>query len=368
MGIKYANELLKDCKSQVSIEQYRNKTIVIDFMTIVVNTKKNYPEDKYWMNHIIKLIDIFKSYNITIICVFDGNSKPKEKNKVIEKRRSNGRDEKQKFDLLKDDYYKLISKDTNQIENLRQKYQKYLRPETNITTESLDNSEHNEISIVELYNKIIDQYNQHNRHITFPSQLEIHCLKKILRYYEIIVIEAEGEGEAVCVQLYKDGFINPYELSKDNQLTFEKQTQFNSDNIIKVDIIYSDDSDILLYNVKEYISGFKKDKKTFNLIKSDVIANKHNIPEDKFLLFCYCLGNDYDNGLWYTYPNQFSRIQQFIQNNTIESIEQMLQNKIRITYERLKYIFNHKNTSFTIVADVDINDINKLFEKYLGKG
>jgi 5'-3' exonuclease len=101
MGIKYLNNYLLrhvsiQCIYKLNISECKNKTIVIDTSIYIYEYVKNNELE----NSFIKMINIFKDYNIKPIFVFDGKP-PKEKYDLLNKRKVIKQRAEQKYNLLK---------------------------------------------------------------------------------------------------------------------------------------------------------------------------------------------------------------------------------------------------------------------------
>lgn len=154
MGIKYLNNyLLRHVSIQsiykLNISECKNKTIVIDTSIYIYEYVKNNELE----NSFIKMINIFKYYNIKPIFVFDGKP-PKEKYDLLNQRKIIKQRAEQKYNLLKTQAYIPISE------------MEYLKSQmTRIT--------HNDI------NKV----------------------KEILLLNDIQVIQADTEADIVCANM-----------------------------------------------------------------------------------------------------------------------------------------------------------------------
>ena len=108
MGIKYLNNyLLKNVSIQsiykLNISECKNKTIVVDTSIYIYEYVKNNELE----NSFIKMLSIFKDYNIEPIFVFDGKP-PKEKRELLYQRKLNKQNAEHKYNLLKTQPYATI--------------------------------------------------------------------------------------------------------------------------------------------------------------------------------------------------------------------------------------------------------------------
>lgn len=152
----------------------------------------------------------------------------------------------------------------------------------------------------------------------FPSYDEIELLKKIIATIykdKVIVYTAISEGENLCMSLYNEN---------------------------KIDIIISEDSDLIIYKCPRYLSKYNNNN--FKIIVFDNITNKFNITSDDLVNLCILLGTDYCNGI----NLKIDKIIEKIKNNQLHLLIEKFNdvNKERLHYyndvnifDSIKYIY-----------------------------
>jgi hypothetical protein len=163
MGIKYLNKfLLEKCKKssirKIHFSELESKTIVIDTSIYLY---KFAAEDALLENFYL-LISLFRKYNITPVFIFDGRP-PIEKRQLLIQRRIEKRDAEEKYAEL----------------------QKKL--------ELID-------AVDDLLLKELDYLKKQSTMITYDN---IQDVKDLMTAYGVTYLCAEGEADALCVQIAK---------------------------------------------------------------------------------------------------------------------------------------------------------------------
>ena len=158
MGIRSLNKYLYDNCSRasirrISIEDVRNRTIVIDTSIYIYK----YLKDCVLAENFEKLIQVFIKYNIRPIFVFDGKS-PEHKSELRKERSQKKRDAESEY-------------------NYR-----------------INNVNDSQYGLKELRSKFIR-----------VTPTDVLMLKKMMNRYNIEIIQAEWEADAVCANYVKSG-------------------------------------------------------------------------------------------------------------------------------------------------------------------
>ena len=280
MGIKCNFELLTQCGKEVSFEEFKNKKIAIDMMTYIIRyftmLEKKDNLDK-WFEFIVNFLKSLMTYDITCICVFDGVNKPKEKNICIKKRKQATKKYKQEYDALETQINAL---QYGHYENLQEVQEQYF-------------------NLCKLMKKA-------KVNSSYPSEKEIKYLmiliKKLLK---IDVYIADGEAESLCCWLVKNG---------------------------KADYVLSEDSDVLLYSVDNFLTRYSRQNKArTKIISIEEILQRHKISYEELFVLCILMGTDYNKSCI-----SFNTALRRIKNENIEEIISTIEEP---NFKRMKELF-----------------------------
>ena len=224
MGIKQLNRLMRQFSKQkkISISELSNKTITIDIMIYIYKFLANDSllEDIYLM------CVLLKHNNIHGIFVFDGE-KPKEKQEELNLRR----------------------------EKRKQAWLKYDEIVNEIDEGKLDKQDV-KIELLKL-----------KRQCTKIKSHHIADVQKLLTYFGMTYVVADGEADKLCAELVIDK---------------------------KAYACLSDDMDLFMYGCPLVLRLFSITKKTLYVYNLEVILKDLNITFENFKIICALSGTDYN--------------------------------------------------------------------------
>jgi flap endonuclease-1 len=260
MGIKGLNSLLKkytpESIKNENLESFSNKNIAIDVS--IYAYKYLYNNGNIYFKFIQQIFTLLK-HNINPIYIFDGKP-PKQKSGVLDIRRKSR--EKKKNSL-------------NEIE-------------LKLKDENLDE--------IDFY-KLQEEHEKISKSLIYITPEIITSIKEILDLLAINYIQAPGEADTVCCQLYKDGIVfgsmsEDFDLLlrgsgiliRDFDIFKETVTTYNLKSILKnLDITYNEFIDLSILCGCDYtnkIIGIGP----INALK--LIKKYKNIEN---IISCYCL-------------------------------------------------------------------------------
>ena len=228
MGIKDLNPFLREttpeCIKEVPLGDFNGKKVAID--TSIYFYKFLYKNDRY-LEGFFQQIFRLKVNGLTPIYVFDG-APPPEKHSILVQRKEK----------------KIETK--NIINELQNKYE--LLEDPNEKKKLL-------FEIIKMKKKLIFVTKEHNEN-----------LKDMLDTINIQYIQASGEADLVCGQLYKQGH---------------------------VDLVMSDDMDLLTSGSRKVLRNFFITSNKVQFYDLDAILNKLEITYQQWVDFCILCGCDY---------------------------------------------------------------------------
>lgn len=285
MGIKQLNKLLKskckDCINIINLNNFSGKIIAVDisiYLYKYISTNKSNFTDMF----ILQILKLYKN-NILPFYIFDGKP-PDAKNDIIQNRKNNKKNIEQK---IKD----------------------------------LENDPSNSDAIKKLKSKCI-----------YVTRNHINKCKELFNLFGVPYIEANGEAEALCSKLCKDGYIYG---------------------------VLSEDFDVLPFGSKYFIKSFNF--KTNNVIVYDLklILEKLKLSYSSFVDMCILCGCDYCPSIYglgpvnsYKHILKYKNIETFFENNKKYKIPE------NFNYIKARTLFNTHYTQ---------NDLNEINNKILIK-
>ena len=283
MGIKDLNPFLRettpDCIKEVSIGDFNGKKVAID--TSIYFYKFLYKNDRY-LEGFFQQIFRLRVNGLTPIYIFDG-APPPEKNNILIQRKEK----------------KLETK--NAITELQTKYDSIEDP-----------NEKKKIffELIKMKKKLIFVTREHN-----------DKLKEMLDTINVQYIQASGEADLVCGQMYKHGY---------------------------ADIVMSDDMDLLTSGSRKVFRNFFITSNKVLYYDLDAILNTLELTSEQWIDFCILCGCDYCDRIPSLGPkNAIKLIKQY------ENVPNILEN----TKDKYKipdnYIDNY-NKSLEIFKNTDI--------------
>jgi flap endonuclease-1 len=335
MGIKNLKILLQNyCENHVikkDLKEYKGKILAVDCSIFIYKSLYNNSDI---LDGMTRNILRFLKNGIIPYFVFDGKP-PEEKNILLEER--------------KDKKNHLIEK-KNEIEKIIENKKKGEIKMDEIPIN--DQNNYMTMYIEELEQELVKV----NKNIININSEHFHLLYKLLKYFGIPYIIAEGEGETFCAKLYINN---------------------------KVDGIISEDSDVLPNGGKIFIRGFNPERNYVEEYNLDVILTNLELEYNQFVDLCILCGCDYTtkiNGIGpitaYKLIKSYDNIE-----NIIEYIKKTNKYKIpeNFEYDNARYLFkksfedyNYENINILLnkpniekIKELLIENSSSLKEKYI---
>lgn len=295
MGIHGLPAFIKNRTNAVSIiniSMFKGKRIALDVSNYLYKYK--YKETKYGTKVIVSFYYLIKSLRqngVHAVMVFDGKP-PVEKTNTLKRRETQKISRRQKIEDLQKaislyEKYKAGDKtiDTNtfliDLEDFKSETQ----------LEELINDPVELIAIEKAKEKL-DQFNASDIRIT-PQDFEE--IKQLVTKAGAKYIQATGETEPLCYSLYKSG---------------------------EIDAVISEDSDLLVYGMKNLILEYNIKNGDCFLMDLGKILSELELTQEQFVDFCIMCGTDYGDNIRGIGPvKAYDLISRY---NTIENIRTVI--------------------------------------------
>ena len=138
----------------------------------------------------------------------------------------------------------------------------------------------------------------------YVTKNDIDTLKEFFKMLDIKFIQSEGEADILCCDLYKQGL---------------------------VDMVMSEDLDILTGNTKILLRNFNYNSNTITVYNLDIILQELEITYDKWVKLCILFGCDYLKRIHYVGPVFSYNI---IKNLDIDD-NNIIENEINVIIQRV---------------------------------
>lgn len=302
MGIKGLYKFLRDECPQVfhhnvSLSKFSHSKIAIDTTIYIYKYKTIF--GKWWIKSFIMLVFCLRRYNIHCVFVFDGKTIPEKKGEH-EKRQKSRQQHKDKISKLKQDLE--LFKQKNEISKFLQDTHDKYEQDSSVKLRSFLNIQKFNPNIIE------EKINKMESQMISILPEDIENTKKVLTNFGVPFYVAPNEAERYAYQLYKS-----------------KQ----------VDGVLSDDSDVLAYGTKYFLTSINTNAGTCTFMNSEEIEYYLELDREQFLDFCILCGTDY--------------------NSNIPKIGPKTSYKLITTHKNLETLENYKTIPF------DYINIRRLF-------
>jgi flap endonuclease-1 len=304
MGIRNLNKFLRtNCSASIyfkSLSELSGQKIAVDISIYMYK----YKADNNLVENIYLMLSIFMHYNIIPVFIFDGKP-PKEKHKLLTKRKN----DKQ---IAKNEYNRL--KKTLQTENELEEFDKH---------------------------ELILNMDLLKRQFITINKDDINTVKSLIRAHGASYIDAHGEADELCAMLVKRN---------------------------KVFACLSEDMDLFVYGCPRVIRYLSLLNHTAVLYNLPEILSQLGLSQNELMEICILSGTDYNaftdvkNHDLYTTLKQFKRFREqticnefynWLYNNTdyINNMEELI---------HIKSMFELKNDDFEFIDNININNGNTI--------
>lgn len=308
MGIKGLNQFLrKRCPmvfhKETPLSTFAFKKVAVDISTYIYKYKSIFGDK--WFRSFIHLICTLRKHKLHPVIIFDGPPL-KEKKDEQKKRTKKREDLKNKIKTIRKDL-DLFYRTGNITELLKTCTNKRKTPDK--LKRFLGVNTFDPKPIEEYLESIAKQ-------IIYIRKDEIDICQAILKLFKIPYIKAKDDAERLCVQLYKQK---------------------------KVEVILSDDSDVIAYGVDCILSNLNIKNGTVTFINANEIIYHLELKNKEELLdFCIMCGTDYNDNIKKVGPvNVYKLIKKY---GKIDDFDM----KIPFDYKNIRSLFTPIETTDSI--------------------
>lgn len=257
MGIKGLKQFLRQkfntCIHKSTLAEFYGQKAALDLLPYLYKYKVGYGDK--WRHGLYYLFTTFIKYNIHLSVIMDGPTAVKEKDKEREKRKA-GRDRIQtKIEAWEQDleHFKTTRESTPLISSLYKNQHKSL----------INGTE------------------------TVPVVSEADISKQIQKYRQQIV--SISKEDMIVIQELCDSLSIPFYIAQQEAESFS--TYLCKTN--QVQLVVTEDSDVLAYGCPRWISGVKTDG-TCDSVHISELLTEMKFTMDQFLDFCILCGTDFN--------------------------------------------------------------------------
>ena len=344
---RYPNEIQK-----MNLSDFYGQVFMMDIMSYIYKFKVSMQER--WLQSVINLIKIFKSKNVHVNIVFEGES-PVEKNKEREQRREQRKKQEQKISDVKDDidtYHK-----TGVISNLlKEVIQKINQTDTEKVNRLLhfnNNTQSSQIPLTINY-KTLDQIEEYldkkENQLVIVTEQDANKIKELCDVFGVPYFQSENEAETLCCRMCLN--------VKDDNCNKKR---------VPIGVI-SEDSDVLAYGANILLCDLNISNGECNVIYLPSLLKTMELNYNEFLDFCILSGTDYNNNIpgigsvkCLELINKYRSIESIFSNE-----EKLIEKKIndalkKKTEKKCQNDNTNDNNENELVPDIDITP-KKLYQ------
>lgn len=316
------NELkTKDYMDNFNLSDLNGKKIAVDISNFLFRfiIKHNC----YYLTLFLNLCMTFKKYNIQCIYVFDGNA-PKEKNKVLEKRK--------------------------RVRNKNiEKLSEYIKELKDFNNDVIKNSKVSETHFIE--EKYVQEKEKNIKKNIIKCQKKTHKItkehikeiKKLLDLLKISYVHINYEADIVCAHLVKNNI---------------------------VDACLTNDNDLVCYQCPIVLKDYNFHNKTVNMLDIKKLSKLLNINLNQLTFLLVLFGCDYSSAINF---DTLKEIYDLLLNNIPfdEIINKYFSNNERVLNAYKLFVSNitfnkNKDIKYLKYIDTKFNKIDKeCLEKYI---
>lgn len=271
MGIHKLNDILKkyapNCiKKKYLKDSFAGKKIAIDTSLYIFKYKAVFGER--WINSFISLFTLFDKYKIKSIIVFDNPKKTSLKKVEIEKRGDTRKKLLERISELEKSI-SLYNEKGEVSEILKTVTDKSKSEKLTRLLSFSDKKEEKEETHINI-DMCIYELEKLKSQIINITPSDISKLKELCDCFGVDYVTSESEAEASCVYLSKIGV---------------------------VDSVLSEDTDVLAYGCKSYISKLNISEEYVMEINYDEMLEELKMKGESFLDMCILLGCDFNKNI-----------------------------------------------------------------------
>jgi len=331
---------------QINISEFSGERIATDISSYLYKYKIVFGDK--WLDCFPTFITTFKQANVHNTLIFDGKP-PIEKEAESKRRRDLSDNLEDKIVNLSFDLD--IYKDTNEISDLLKETMKKITEKdekmkkvTNLLHAGKKNSEaYIDVEAVEAF---IKKKEGQNIRIT---QEDTDTLKELLDRFGVPWIQAPSEAEALAAYLYSIG---------------------------EVKAVLTEDTDILVYGVNIYLSGFNSVTGNCEAIYLNEVLEEIEYTFEQFVDFCIMCGSDYGNNIKgvgtataYKHIEKHKSIEKYIESSSVDPsvLNYVVSRDLFKTYGRIIDPSGKSSGEYKARYWETMIDIEKLFDYLYSK-
>jgi 5'-3' exonuclease len=312
MGIKNLHNFLrKNCPNvytEVPISKYAFKKIAIDISIFMCKFKTISGEN--FMDSFLNLISLLRFNEVHFIFVYDSKAPPEKDNE-----RKNRSDLREKNKLRVNNLYiqwnkykeSLDLKDNDILNNDDELIINNDVLKNFINKIFLDNNE--KLLLIKYIDKEITRLQ--NTLLSIKTE-DFLLTKEFFKSCNIPFIDAEGEAEATCCALAKQGFVSA---------------------------VLTEDTDVLAYGVPIMLHKINYQNQTWIEIDHSMILETLNLTSEQFLDFCILCSTDYNHNIYKIGPEKAFKL--IKESKSIDNFSSNIDIS-NLNHKRVREIFNHK--------------------------
>lgn len=317
MGIKSLSKFLRDVAPElfelVHISEYRYKKIAVDVSLYLHSYKVLYQEK--WLGAFIKLISVLRENDVHPVFVYDTGSPPEKE--AEKKERADDRDKlRERVARLEEAVERY--RNSGEVDEFLLQFQEKRRLLT--PSKSIINIGAIEIALDKMQKQII--------HITAQ---DYKLTKELFGVLQIPYVQAPLEAETACADLCIRG---------------------------KVDAVLTEDTDVLAYGARVFLSKFNTQNGTCYRICYDALLEKLKLTSDQFLDFCIMCGTDYNKNIFRIGPSKAYKL--ISQYGSIEGVKKSGVDVSILNHIRTRELFRGFKKCTDVVPYSGIPDFSEL--------
>jgi 5'-3' exonuclease len=303
MGINGLNKFLKahcpDVFHQIKLSDLQYRKGAVDISLYIFKYKTIFGDN--WLTALLNLISCLRKNDIHLCFIYD-TSAPPEKNHERAERKLQREKMDNKLMILVSALEK--ARLTNEIDQVLVDFNSSLK--THHIPKLLNKSGNINLDTIEY------EINRKLKQIVELSPDDFIKSKQMLDLIGVPWVQAPMEAETTCSDLCKQS---------------------------KVDVVFSEDTDVLCYGAPIFITKVNTTDDTATLIYYDEILQSLDLTSTQFTDFCIMCGTDYNKNIFQIGPEKaFKLIKTY---GSIEAIEQSGVNVNVLNHIRTREIFNN---------------------------
>jgi len=319
MGIKHLHQFLRKSCPQVYVEvplsKYAFRKIAIDISIYMCKFKTSY--GNHYMDAFLKLISVLRYNDIHFVCVYDSKAPP-EKNTERKLRVESRERSKQRVETIRESWDQLsvfLEKEVEfgsldlWIQDMKRKHPDHHA----IFFKFLDNlCRERQMNELPIHSNVIEQEIFHLENTLLSVRSEDFLLtKEFFKICQIPFLDAQGEAEATCSALAKQGFVSA---------------------------VLTEDTDVLAYGCPFMLHRLNYETQTVMEVDLDEILQYLQLTYPQWLDFCILCGTDYNSNLPKIGSDKaFKLIQQYRSIDTLPSSLDVTS----LNHRRVRELFMH---------------------------